>query len=42
VPNPGSRYYANPYAIPPAGSYYQPRYDQDQHYSPPSYYGAGQ
>lgn len=36
----GSRYYSNPYAIPaaPAVPYYQ-RYDVDQYYVPPTYYG---
>jgi hypothetical protein len=33
----GSRYYSNPYAIPPATQYYQ-RYDVDQYYVPPTYY----
>lgn len=33
----GSRYYSNPYAIPPAAGYYQ-RYDVDQYYVPPTYY----
>ena len=36
----GSRYYSNPYSIPPAGNYYQPRYDVDQYYKPPTYYGG--
>lgn len=34
---PGSRYYSNPYAIPPSGGYY-PQYDGDQYYVPPAYY----
>lgn len=33
---PGSRFYSNPYAIPPAP--YYPAYDSDQYYVPPSYY----
>ncbi len=33
----GSRYYSNPYAIPPSNGYYQ-RYDVDQYYIPPTYY----
>lgn len=33
----GSRYYSNPYAIPPAAPNYQ-RYDVDQYYVPPTYY----
>lgn len=32
----GSRYYNDPYAIPP--SQYYPRYDSDQYYAPPNYY----
>ena len=32
----GSRYYSNPYAMPPS-TYYQ-RYDGDQYYVPPTYY----
>lgn len=32
----GSRYYSNPYAIPPQGAY--PNYDADQYYVPPTYY----
>lgn len=31
----GSRFYSNPYAIPPANQY--PNYDADQYYVPPSY-----
>lgn len=31
----GSRFYSNPYAIPPTSSY--PYYDADQYYVPPSY-----
>ncbi len=34
----GSRYYSNPYAIPPANNYYPQRYDVDQYYVPPTYY----
>ena len=33
----GSRYYANPYAIPPSPNYYQ-RSDVDQYYIPPNAY----
>ncbi len=33
---PGSRFYSNPYAIPPA-EYYPPQYDVDQYYVPPTY-----
>jgi hypothetical protein len=33
---PASRYYSNPYAIPPSNSYQ--RYDADQYYVPPNYY----
>lgn len=32
---PGSRFYSNPYAIPPSTNY--PYYDADQYYVPPSY-----
>ncbi len=32
----GSRYYSNPYAIPPSAGY--PNYDADQYYVPPSNY----
>ena len=32
----GSRYYSNPYAMPPQGAY--PNYDADQYYVPPTYY----
>ncbi|MBP7709553.1 MAG: hypothetical protein KA100_00600 [Rickettsiales bacterium] len=32
----GSRYYSNPYAIPPSTQY--PNYDADQYYVPPTYY----
>jgi len=40
-PNPGSRFYSNPYAIPPS-PYYQ-QYDGDQYYVPPTYsYGMEQ
>jgi hypothetical protein len=35
--SPGSRFYSDPYAIPPANQYYQ-RYDMDQYYVPPNYY----
>lgn len=35
---PGSRFYSNPYAIPPA-QYYQ-NYDSDQYYVPPTYSNA--
>ncbi len=35
-PNPASRFYSNPYAIPPS-SYY-PQYDADQYYVPPQQY----
>ncbi len=34
---PGSRFYANPYDVPPAPQYYG-RYDTDQYYVPPTYY----
>ena len=34
-PNAGSRFYSNPYAIPPS-PYYQ-QYDADQYYVPPTY-----
>lgn len=34
----GSRYYSNPYAIPPSNNYYPQRYDVDQYYVPPTYY----
>ena len=37
-PSAGSRYYSNPYAIPP--SPYYPQYDADQYYVPPAYYGV--
>ncbi len=33
---PGSRFYSNPYAIPPSTQY--PYYDADQYYVPPTYY----
>jgi hypothetical protein len=33
-----SRYYANPYDIPPYGNNYAPRYDTDQYYVPPTSY----
>jgi hypothetical protein len=33
----GSRFYSNPYDIPPSPYYNQP-YDADQYYVPPSYY----
>ena len=33
---PGSRFYSNPYAIPPSNQY--PQYDADQYYVPPTYY----
>ena len=33
---PGSRFYSNPYAIPPSTQY--PQYDADQYYVPPTYY----
>lgn len=40
-PNAGSRFYSNPYAIPP--SPYYPQYDVDQYYVPPTYsYGMEQ
>lgn len=39
-PQGGSRYYTNPYAIPPSPGYYQ-RYDVDQYYVPPMYYEGG-
>jgi len=40
-PNAGSRFYSNPYAIPP--SPYYPQYDADQYYVPPTYsYGMEQ
>jgi hypothetical protein len=40
-PNAGSRFYSNPYAIPP--SPYNPQYDVDQYYVPPTYsYGVEQ
>jgi len=40
-PNAGSRFYSNPYAIPPS-PYYQ-QYDADQYYVPPTYsYGMEQ
>lgn len=32
----GSRYYSNPYAMPPSNQY--PNYDVDQYYIPPTYY----
>ncbi len=35
---PASRYYSNPYAIPPQNQY--PYYDGDQYYVPPTYYGT--
>lgn len=34
----GSRFYSDPYAIPPAA--YYPTYDADQYYVPPSSYGT--
>jgi hypothetical protein len=34
---PASRYYSNPYAMPPQNQY--PYYDGDQYYVPPTYYG---
>lgn len=36
---PGSRFYSNPYAMPPGGGYYN-YYDSDQYYVPPTYYGG--
>lgn len=33
----GSRFYANPYAIPPSGSNQYQYYDADQYYVPPTY-----
>lgn len=36
---PGSRFYSNPYDIPPS-PYYPNNYDVDQYYTPPSYYGS--
>ena len=40
-PNAGSRFYSNPYAIPPSPYYSQ--YDVDQYYVPPTYsYGMEQ
>ncbi len=33
----GSRFYSNPYDVPPAPQYYG-RYDTDQYYVPPTYY----
>ncbi len=36
----GSRYYSNPYAIPPSSRYNV--YDADHYYVPPSYYGVDQ
>lgn len=38
APQPGSRFYSNPYAIPP--SPYYPNYDADQYYVPPAYYNG--
>jgi hypothetical protein len=39
---PGSRFYANPYEVPPSPQYNQP-YDSDQYYVPPSnYYNQGE
>ena len=35
---PASRYYNNPYAMPPQNQY--PYYDGDQYYVPPTYYGG--
>ena len=35
---PNSRYYSNPYALPPRGGY--PYYDADQYYVPPNSYGT--
>lgn len=35
---PASRYYSNPYAMPPQNQY--PYYDGDQYYVPPTYYGG--
>lgn len=35
---PASRYYSNPYALPPRNVY--PYYDVDQYYVPPTSYGA--
>lgn len=35
-PQGGSRFYSNPYAIPPSD--YYPQYDADQYYVPPTYY----
>jgi hypothetical protein len=35
---PASRYYSNPYAMPPQNQY--PYYDGDQYYVPPTYYGS--
>ncbi|MES2961774.1 MAG: hypothetical protein V4694_05260 [Pseudomonadota bacterium] len=35
TPQGGSRFYSNPYAIPPAN--YYPNYDADQYYVPPAY-----
>ena len=36
---PSSRYYSNPYTIPPRNNQY-PYYDGDQYYVPPTYYGT--
>ena len=38
APAPASRYYSNPYDIPPYGNHYAPRYDTDQYYVPPTSY----
>lgn len=37
---PGSRYYSNPYAIPP--SQYYNYYDHDYYYAAPNYYGTSE
>lgn len=36
---PASRFYSNPYSIPPTNYPYQ-YYDSDYHYVPPTYYGS--
>ncbi len=38
----GSRFYSNPYDIPPAGDYPEQYSDADDYYVPPNYYGNGE
>ena len=38
---PASRYYSNPYALPPQNQYPHYDYDNDRYYVPPIHYGLG-